>query len=260
MRSLLVVDAPARWRILAALLADIGHVTIATGNGQVGPKTTRSSTSVSLPSDLNGWKAILMCAETVVHVGPSSHLAMLVEALASASTRPQVLVAIASIACDAPVVELVAERAARPGLRVCCARVGAWVGEDCGLIRALLPLYRCFVGLREQADDRPISWCHHYDVARAVVFAVQSPEMAGPFDLVTPEPSRVQDLDLAISDALGQRPVLRASIATASRLIGQRLGQELALGSERYPEVLARRGFAFVFSDIRSAVSDVLAD
>lgn len=260
MRSLLVVDVPARWRILAGLLADLGHVTIATGNGQAVPKTTRSSTSVPLPSDPNGWKLILMASEKVVHVGPPSQLAMLVDVLASVSARPRVLIAIASTASDAPAVELVAERAARPGLRVCCARVGAWVGEDCGLIRALVPLYRCFVGLREQADDRPISWCHHYDVARAVVFAMQSPDMAGPFDLVTPEPARVQDLDVAISEALGHRPVLRASIATASRLVGERLGRELACGSERYPEGLARRGFAFVFSDIRSAVGDVLAE
>lgn len=260
MRSLLVVDAPVRWRILAGLLADLGDVTIACGNEQEVPKTTHAPAIVSLPADPSGWKKILTDTETIVHVGSSSQLAALVEALASACARPQVLVAIASIASDAPAVELVAGRAARPGFRVCCARVGAWVGEDSGLIRALVPLYRCFAGLRQQADDRPISWCHHYDVARGVVFAVQSPEIAGPFDLVTPEPSRVQDLDLAICDALRHRPALRVSISTASRLVGQRLGQELAFGSERFPEELARRGFAFVFPDIRSAVRDVLAD
>lgn len=258
MRSLLVVDAPARWSRLARLLADLGDVTIATANPDAVTKMSCSTASLPLPPDTRGWLAMTSDAEAIVHVGPSSRLTGVVEALASASARPRVLIAVASEVSDAAAVELVADGATRPDLRVCSARLGAWVGEDCGLVRALVPLYRCFVGLRELADDLPISWCHYYDVARAVLFAIQSPEMSGTFDLVTPEPARVRDLDEAISAALGQRPLLRASLAMAGRVIGERLEQELVFGSERFPEELARRGFAFVFPDIRSAVLDVL--
>lgn len=259
MRCLLVIDTRPVWGRLAEMLAALGHVTIVTENTRAVGNARLASTSVP-PSDASGWRAIVEDTDAIVHVGPSSQLAMLIDVLSSATERPRVLVTVDASASDASATALVTDRATPPGLRLCCARLGAWVGEDCGLIRALVPLYRCFAGLQELPDDRPISWCHTYDVARALVFAVESPEMKGPFDLVTPEPARIRGLDRAMSEALGQRPVLRISMSTASRLIGERLAHELELGSERFPVQLARLGFSFVFPDIRSAVMDVLQD
>ena len=257
MRSLLVLDRPARWTRLADLLASLGDVTAATTSV---PTSSAASTlaTVQLPSDASEWRSIVADHDAIVHVGPASRLATLVEALSSTGAQSRVVVAAAASADEVPATEAVAERMTGAGLRVCCARLGAWIDEDCGLVRALLPLYRCFVGLRERADDRPMWWCHAYDVARAIVFAIQSEDMRGTFDIVTPEPARVRDLDRAISEALDQRPVLRTTLATASRMVGERLAQELRLGAERTPERLSRTGFAFVFPDIRSAVADVL--
>ncbi len=210
-----------------------------------------------LPTDAGGWRVLVENADAIVHVGLFSCLPILLDALSYAGARPRVLVTVSADDSETLAPEFVA-RAASQRLRVCCARLGAWVGEQRGLVRALVPLYTCFLGLRGLPDERPISWCHEYDVARALVFAIQSPEMKGPFDLVTPEPARVCDLDEALSEALGQRPILRTTLSTASRLVGERLARELARGSERVPDALVRHGFAFVFPDIRSAALDVL--
>lgn len=256
MRSLLVLDTPARWTRLADLLARLGDVTTATTSV---PTSSAASTlaTVQLPSDASEWRSIVADHDAIVHVGPASRLATLVEALSSTGVQSRVVVAAAATAAEAPATEAVAERVTGAGLRVCCARLGAWIDEDCG-VRALLPLYRCFVGLRERADDRPMWWCHAYDVARAIVFAIQSEDMSG---YLRHRHARAQR-GFATSTERSVRRSTNARVAdhlaTASRMVGERLAQELRLGAERTPERLSRTGFAFVFPDIRSAVADVL--
>lgn len=281
MQTVIVLESLAGWIQLIAVLAARGPIIIVGGRRPLHRHAVRGVTVVPQPETLDRWRTVLCGADVVIHLSSSGHLGSVARALSSLPERAAVLVTASSVAyygAGDGVAEIterapsgsegtahavrMEEEATAPareaGIRVCIARMGSWIDANAGLLRYLVPLYKCRAGLRPSDEGQVLSWCHSYDVARAIEFAIDSSTIHGPFNAVSPESSTIELLDEAVTEALDLRPAIRMSVSTAALLLGERFTRGLALGPRIVPGVLADAGFAFVYSDLRSAVLDAL--
>lgn len=281
MLTVMVLESLDGWTQLIAMLAARGRVIVVGGRRPLHCHALHGVTVVPQPETLDRWRTVLCGADVVIHLSSSGHLGLVARALSSLPERPAVLVTASSVAyygAGDGVAEIterapsgsegtaqavrMEEEATTPareaGIRVCIARMGSWIDANAGLLRYLVPLYKCRAGLQPSKEGHLLSWCHTYDLARAIEFAIDSSAIDGPFNAVAPEPSTLERIDNAVAEALDLRPAIRMSVSTAALLLGERFTRGLALGPRIVPGVLRDAGFAFVYPDSRSAVLDAL--
>ncbi len=152
--------------------------------------------------------------------------------------------------------EKLADHASSYGVRVAFARFGIILGEKDGALPLMALPYKLFVGGTVGSGKQWLSWVHVKDAARAIQFAIDTPELTGPFNVTAPNPKTMKDFGKHISKTLNRPhwiPVpgfaLKAVLGDKSRLVleGQRV----------LPKVLERHGFQFSFPDLQSALADI---
>lgn len=131
------------------------------------------------------------------------------------------------------------------GVRTVLLRTGLTMGADGGMLGILQHLYRA--GLGGQLGDGQ-SWMatiSQVDHVRAMLFALKTPEISGPINVVAPDPVRNEDWNKQLGEHL-QRPAVMRVPALAMRLILGQFADEAALASQRaYPRALEDAGFEF---------------
>jgi NAD dependent epimerase/dehydratase family enzyme len=90
------------------------------------------------------------------------------------------------------------------------------------------------------------SWIALADFLEAMRFAIETSAVAGPLNVVSPQPARQSDFARALGRAL-RRPVMLPAPAFALRiLLGRDLADEMLLAGQRVrPALLAASGFRF---------------
>src|SRR6185312_14822801 len=78
--------------------------------------------------------------------------------------------------------------AARKGTRIVNLRTGPVLARGAGILRKMEQLQRWHLGGPAGSGDTFISWIHLYDWLQAVLFILDNQEIAGPVNLVSPEP------------------------------------------------------------------------
>jgi uncharacterized protein (TIGR01777 family) len=138
------------------------------------------------------------------------------------------------------------------GVRVVLPRLGVVLGDG-GALAAMAPVFRMGMGGRLGSGRQWMSWVHIDDVVEALVFALDTPTLRGPVNVVSPEPVRQAEFAQALAQTLGRRAVLPVPKLALKIALGEAAG--LVLDSQRVlPEALRRAGFLFE----HSAVSDAL--
>lgn len=152
--------------------------------------------------------------------------------------------------------EKLAAHASTYGVRTAFARFGIILGEKDGALPLMALPYKLFVGGTVGSGKQWLSWVHVKDVARAIQFAIDTPGLAGPFNVTAPHPKTMKDFGRQIAKTLHKPhwiPVpgfaLKAVLGDKSRLVleGQRV----------LPKVLERHGFQFRYPDLQSALADI---
>ena len=145
------------------------------------------------------------------------------------------------------------------GLRVAHARTGLVLSPDGGSLARMLPLARLGLGGPLGSGRQWWSWITLHDQVRALAHLVDTDGIAGPVNLVSPDPVRQKDLAEALGDAL-HRPAVLPAPGPALRVY---LGEfaDAVLGSKRVrPTVLQDTGFTFDHPDLASAVRWLVDD
>ncbi|WP_422122659.1 TIGR01777 family oxidoreductase [Planococcus sp. X10-3] len=152
--------------------------------------------------------------------------------------------------------ERLATEAKALGVRVACGRFGIILGKRDGALPLMALPYKLFGGGTVGTGRQWLSWIHVHDVARAILFAIETEALEGPFNVTAPYPKRMKEFGKEIGHALG-RPhwfpvpefLLKVALGDKSRLVleGQRV----------LPEVLQKHGFEFSYPDLRSALADI---
>jgi len=153
------------------------------------------------------------------------------------------------------------EAAAAPAAdltRLVTARVAPVFDRDAEAWRKLLLPVRLFAGGPLGSGRQWMPWISGRDVARALVWLIETPSATGTYNLTAPEPARQIDVTRAAARAL-HRPVWLPAPAFALRLVLGNVADALLLSSQRIiPERLLEAGFAFEDRTIEGAVGGLL--
>jgi uncharacterized protein (TIGR01777 family) len=171
--------------------------------------------------------------------------------------------------------EKAAGAAREAGVRVVHPRIGIVLGRDGGALARMAVPFRWFVGGPLGNGRQWISWIHLVDAVRALLFAIDcdgtfpgstgpppakvpSAVLAGPVNVVAPEPVTMQTLAQSIARALHRPAALRVPPFALELALGRGLAQALLTGQRAVPRKLNAAGFAFRFPGIQEACADLL--
>jgi uncharacterized protein len=153
------------------------------------------------------------------------------------------------------------EAAAAPAAdltRLVTARFGVVFDREAEAWRKLLLPVRLFAGGPLGSGRQWMPWISGRDVARALVWLIETPSVNGTYNLTAPEPARQIDVTRAAARAL-RRPVWLPAPAFALRLVLGNVADALLLSSQRViPERLLDAGFTFEDRTIEGAVPGLL--
>lgn len=251
------------------------------------------------PEEAGDWSRVVDGADAVVHLAGAGVLdsnwtperravlrssrirstELLAEAMSRAEKRPRVFVSCSAIgyygtstgdrilAEDAPpgddfLARLVVdwEKAAYPvreaGIRLCTPRIGLVLGDG-GMLDQMLPAFRAFVGGPVGSGKQYMAWIHLVDTVQALVHALDT-DLHGPFNVTAPEPVTMKVFATAMGKAMGRPSLFRVPPFAVKLMLGDR-SEAILSGQRAIPKVLVDAGFAFVFPELDSALSDILA-
>ncbi|MDD5475064.1 MAG: TIGR01777 family oxidoreductase [Syntrophales bacterium] len=154
--------------------------------------------------------------------------------------------------------EMEASRAGEKGARVILTRFGIVLEKNGGALGQMLPLFKYFLGGPLGSGRQWFSWIHMLDLAEAITFLLERPDISGPVNFCSPNPIRNKDLALAIGRRL-RRPSFLTAPGFAIRLILGEFGSVLLQGQRVIPRRLMDAGYGFRYPRIEDALKDILS-
>lgn len=143
------------------------------------------------------------------------------------------------------------------GVRRVLLRTGVVLDPEGGALGKMLTPFRLGLGGPLGDGRQWFPWIHRDDQVAAIRFLIDRDDLAGPFNLVAPQPLRNADFGRTLAGALG-RPFLLPAPAFALRAAFGEMAETI-LGSQRVlPRRLLEAGFTFRFPEIGAALADLL--
>jgi uncharacterized protein len=147
-----------------------------------------------------------------------------------------------------------------PATRRVLLRIGFVLGRDGGALPTLARLARFYLGGTIGAGRQYISWLHVRDFCRVVLWSIEHEEARGVFNATGPAPVTNAEFMCELRCAL-KRPWSPRVPAWLVRLgaFFLRTEPELALEGRRcIPDRLVEHNFKFVYTNLESALADLL--
>ncbi|MGB6974422.1 MAG: TIGR01777 family oxidoreductase [Terracidiphilus sp.] len=151
--------------------------------------------------------------------------------------------------------EAAAEPARAAGIRVLHLRFGVVLSRHGGALAQMLPLFRLGLGGRLGSGRQWMSWISLADAVQALLYALETPTLAGPVNLTAPEPVRNVEFTQILAKHL-HRPAFLPAPAFALRLAFGQMADEALLSSARaVPANLQSVGFRFAHPKVEQALA-----
>lgn len=149
--------------------------------------------------------------------------------------------------------EEAAKPAADAGIRVVHLRFGLVMGKG-GALKKMLPAFRLGLGGPLGDGTQWMSWIALEDLVNAVWLALMDTSLAGPVNVVAPNPVTNAEFARALGRVL-HRPAVLPAPAFALRLaFGEMADEALLAGQRVVPKKLLDAGFRFEFPEIEGAL------
>ena len=147
-----------------------------------------------------------------------------------------------------------------PETRVCCLRFGVVFGRSGGALKQLSQSFRFKVGTQIGTGNQWMSWVHLDDAVRAMIFLINQKHLTGIFNVTSPKPVTVAELNVAIARWLPVYLHLRIPGKLIEAMLGE-MATELLLASQRVmPDALSKAGFNFTYPDVNAALKKELGE
>ncbi len=154
--------------------------------------------------------------------------------------------------------EAEANRAEASGIRTVMLRFGVILSSEGGALSRMLLPFKFGLGGRLGSGRQWMSWIALDDAVAIVRAAIADERLAGPLNVVAPNPQRNADFT-RITAAVLHRPAILAAPAFALRIALGEMADALLLASQRViPERLAAAGYSFQFAGFESALRTVV--
>jgi len=159
--------------------------------------------------------------------------------------------------------EAAAQPAVDAGIRVVHLRFGVVLGPSSaahpGALDKMLPIFRLGLGGPLGSGRQWMSWISLHDTAAAILFALETPSLAGPVNLTAPNPVTNAEFTRALARQV-HRPASFAAPAFALRLaLGEMANEALLASARALPAKLGAMGFQFAHPTIDQALAAALA-
>ncbi len=154
--------------------------------------------------------------------------------------------------------EAAAAPARKAGIRTVIARIGVALTPRGGALAELLPFFHLGLGGKIAKGDQYMSWIAMDDLVYGLYHIINTPDIQGPVNLVSPNPVTNHTFTRSLAQVLSTRAGLMLP-AGAIRFLGGAMGEEVLLASTRaVPEKLLDSGFRFSHPDLVAALGFTL--
>jgi uncharacterized protein (TIGR01777 family) len=153
--------------------------------------------------------------------------------------------------------EAEAIRAEAKGVRVVRGRFGLVLGGGGGMLGPLLPLYKAGLGGPLASGRQWMSWIHADDLAAALAFVLERPDLFGAVNMCAPNPVRNREFARTLGRVL-RRPAFFRVPGFALRIALGEFAVALINGQRVLPRRLLDAGFAFRQPELGPALADIL--
>jgi uncharacterized protein (TIGR01777 family) len=153
--------------------------------------------------------------------------------------------------------EAAAQPARDAGIRVVHLRFGVVLGPG-GALARIAPIFRLGLGGPLGSGRQWMSWISLDDAVAAILFALDTPTLAGPVNLTAPNPVTNADFTRALARRL-HRPAIFPAPAFALRIALGQMADEALLASARvFAARLTEAGFQFLHPTLEDALDAAL--
>jgi len=151
------------------------------------------------------------------------------------------------------------EAASRPakdaGIRVVLGRIGLVLGREGGALAKMYTPFKLGLGGRLGSGRQYMSWISIDDVVGAIYAAISTAGLAGPVNLVSPQPVTNSEFTRVLGRAL-RRPTPFPAPAVLLKLLLGEMAEELFLSSTRVkPTRLEQANYTFKHPDLESCLT-----
>jgi uncharacterized protein (TIGR01777 family) len=150
--------------------------------------------------------------------------------------------------------EAAAEPAREAGVRVVHPRFGIVLTTEGGALGTTLPIFKLGGGGKIGSGRQYWSWVSLDDVIGAIVHALETDDLSGPVNVVTPDPPTNAEYTRVLGKVLN-RPTFFTVPAPAARVMLGEIADELLLASARVEPVrLQEAGYSFRHPELEGAL------
>lgn len=143
------------------------------------------------------------------------------------------------------------------GVRVCIVRTGLVLAPDGGFLQRLLLPFKLGLGGPVSDGQQYMPWIHLEDIANLFIFLSKQPQAEGIFNGTAPVPVNNAEFSHTLAQKL-HRPAFMMVPACVLKLALGEMSQLLLGGQRARPEKARAAGFQFEYTDLKSALDNVL--
>lgn len=150
-------------------------------------------------------------------------------------------------------------RAAEYGARVVTLRTGMVLEQDGGALPKMLLPFRFFAGGPIMPGNQWVSWIHRRDHIGLIQWALSTPTVSGPINVVAPEPVTMKTFCEFLGRVLHRPSWLPVPRFALNMLLGE-LGTLMTTGQRVIPAKAMAGGYRFQYPMIEPALKAILTE
>lgn len=141
------------------------------------------------------------------------------------------------------------------GVRVACLRFGLVLGKEEGLLKKMIPFFRCGLGTQLGSGKQWMSCIHIEDLAQLILWCLQEEKLSGIINAVMPAPITNKAFTKALAQAVDRSAFLTIPTWILRFFLGD--SSHLLLDSQRViPKRALEAGFQWKYPTIEGALKD----
>lgn len=205
---------------------------------------------------------------------------LLVNAINSAEVQPKYFVNVSAIGYYGDIEEGSVDEESKPGndyladlcvrwedearkvsknVKLLIPRFGVVLGKDGGAFPQLLRGAKTGVSFNLKGKSSWKSWVHVEDAVSSIIFMTQA-GFEGPFNVVSPNPLKMDGLMNLIAGEIGKKIRIRMGPSMANIMLGEGSKYSVFSGQKVLPKRLLDLGFSFKYPGIQETLSDLLKE
>lgn len=155
--------------------------------------------------------------------------------------------------------EAAAASAAQSGIRCSNLRFGIVLSTAGGAFPKILAPFEMGAGGRLGSGKQYMSWIEMRDALSAIEFILSKRALAGPMNIVAPQPVTNQEFTDTLSAVVGRPAIIPIPATMAYLTYGNEMTDQVLLASDRaMPERLSSAGFVFQHGKLEQAMREMI--